>query len=105
MREVAAAPYAWTLAEYMTLQDVERLEGYAREAEAIEAAIRSHWAFADPKKLEGEGQALEARIRRDQDPTPMLTSAHEREAIDLLARIVKGPDYLARKARRARRGG
>jgi hypothetical protein len=105
MQAVANDAYAWTFAAFLTLLDVERVEDYARESHAITAAVRVHWAFASPKKLEGEGQALEARMRADQDPAPEATSAKEREAIDLLARVVKRPEYQARKARRARRGG
>jgi hypothetical protein len=75
--------------EFVELLDAERLASYAEDERGITAAIRTNWAFADPKKLEGEGQALEARIRKDQDPKRKEAGLVDRDQIDLLARVLR----------------
>lgn len=88
--DVAAEPFARTAWSYLELVEAERLDGLARDADALMGASLTAMAFHDPKRLDGARRDLLARMRTVSTPDALARGQRIMAAIDHLPRAADG---------------
>lgn len=87
---MARAPYAWTLLEWLTTQDAERLAGYVADALDLQTATRLNYAMHDPRRLQEERNALRGRMLAEAEPeTREAQRMSERGTVEQVARVLR----------------